>query len=170
MDNKDWEIQLNKQIPGLRRYARALAQDIQSADDLVQDCLERAWKKRSYWKEGTNLRAWLFSIMHNLFINMVRRKKLANNFENQLALNSNGNQSSGDSSHIVHDLAKCLSRLKPEYREVVLLAGLENMSYKEIAKVTSTPIGTVMSRLSRGREELRRLMAATGEPKLVRVK
>lgn len=169
-DRLRWEDQLNKQLPGLRRYAHALTQNSQIADDLVQDCLEKSWSKRKTFKEGTNLRAWLFSIMHNLFISSVRRNKLADDYEKQLATNTAIHNMASEHNHVLHDLSKCLARLKPEHREVLILAGLENMPYKEIAEITETPIGTVMSRLSRGREELRQLMDESKEPRLVRVK
>jgi len=166
MKNKAWEKKLKDQTPGLRRYARALTQDATASDDLVQDCLTRAWEKRDSWAEGSNLRAWLFSIMHNLFINNTRRQKLHQNHVTSATT---------DTIHHSHsdtmlDLEKCLAKLKPETREILLLAGLENLSYKEIAVITESPVGTVMSRLSRGREELRNLMSDSQKPKLVSIK
>jgi len=166
--NLDWEKNLKQQIPNLRRYARALTRDVSSADDLVQDCLERAWDKRDTWTQGSNLRAWLFTIMHNLFVNGVRRQKIHQEYLDQTPIPSN--MTNNDNSHLVRDLEVCLGKLKPDFREVILLAGLENLSYKEIAIITNVPIGTVMSRLSRGREELRHLMSEPSTPKLVRVK
>lgn len=168
MKKKDWEINLSEQIPRLRRYARSLTQNISTSDDLVQDCLERAWDKRHTWQEGSNLRAWLFSIMHNTFVNNVRRNKLARDYEASMI--EDVPQHAVETNHVLRDLENCLAKLKPEYREVLLLAGLEGLSYKEIATVTETPIGTVMSRLSRGREELRELMSERKTGKLVRVK
>ena len=157
MKDKDWERQLSEQIPRLRRYARALTQSASASDDLVQDCLERAWNKRGSWQQGSNLRAWLFSIMHNVFINNIRRNKLASDYV--ASISQDEQQYSSETNYLMRDLEVSLGRLKAEYREVVLLAGLEGLSYKEIATVTETPIGTVMSRLSRGREELRVLMS-----------
>lgn len=168
MNNLEWEDNLKLQIPRLRRYACALLQDVSSADDLVQDCLERAWDKRDSWIEGSNLRAWLFTIMHNLFINGVRRNKLQQSY---LELANNPSLSTDtEQNFVLHDLESCLAKLKPEFREVVLLAGLECLSYKEISEVTGVPMGTVMSRLSRGREELRQLMSGETKPQLVCVK
>lgn len=168
MNNYEWEIKITQQIPNLRRYARALTGEFSSADDLVQDCLERAWDKRASWQQGSNLRAWLFTIMHNIFINGVRRQKVHQDYIDKETVSST--TTDNDKTHIMRDLEKCLTQLKPEYKEVIILAGLENLSYKEIAYITETPIGTVMSRLSRGREKLRQLMSSTSKPKLVGVK
>jgi len=167
MDNFYWEENLEKHIPSLRRYARALTSNKATADDLVQDCLERAWQKRDSWREGSNFRSWIFTIMHNLFINAVRREKVHQNYVNRTARD---NDFINDQNHLMHDLEYCLSQLKPELKEIVLLAGLECMSYREISEVTSLPMGTVMSRLSRGRSELRELMSENTKPKLVSVK
>lgn len=168
MNNVTWEEDITQQIPRLRRYARALTKNSTSADDLVQDCLERAWSKRDTWIEGNNLRAWLFTIMHNCFINGIRKQKRHDDYVNQISIPTLSHEN--NKQHIMHDLQTCLNQLKPESREVILLAGLENLSYKEISQITGAPIGTVMSRLSRGREELRRLMTEPNKPKLVSVK
>lgn len=168
MNMSEWEAQLNEQIPRLRRYARALTQNVTNADDLVQDCLERAWDRRGSWRPESNLRAWLFTIMHNLFVNEYHRLKRESAI--MLPINEHDSPGSGDNSDLLRDLASCLAKLKPEFREVVVLVGLENLSYKEVAEIVSAPIGTVMSRLSRGREELRQLMSGQVEPKLKLVK
>jgi len=159
---------LSEQIPRLRRYARGLTQNTSEADDLVQDVLERAWDKRLSWQVGSNLRAWLFTIMHNVFVNGVRRNKMAKDYKAALTQSSPGYVE--ETPLLLRDLENCLAQLKPEYREVVLLAGLEGMSYKEIAAVTAVPLGTVMSRLSRGREELRELISEQQASKVVRIK
>lgn len=167
MHNKLWESRLREQIPRLRRYARALTQNAEAADDLVQDCLEKAWDKRDSWQKDSNLRAWLFSIMHNQFINGVRRNKLARDYVQQAQ--HHVTSTTATDLGLMRDLESCLARLNPEHRVVLLLAGLEGLSYKEIADVTNTPIGTVMSRLSRGRETLRELMSEQQDGKVVRL-
>ncbi|MEI8028360.1 MAG: sigma-70 family RNA polymerase sigma factor [Comamonadaceae bacterium] len=149
------------QIPALRRYARALTGDAWDADDLVQDTLERACSKWRLWTAGSNLRAWLFSVMHNLFINRVRRAA------RQAAY---GTVDIEDIAHqlvatdgefgIAMDLQRCLLRLPQDQRTVLLLVSMEDMSYAEVAKITGVPVGTVMSRLSRGRTRLQELMDA----------
>jgi RNA polymerase sigma-70 factor (ECF subfamily) len=149
------------QIPSLRRYARALTGDTWAADDLVQDTLERACSKWRLWLVGTNLRAWLFSVMHNLFVNQLRQSAgggLAAMLDiDDLADDLPAPASNPDQAL---DLQRCLLRLPPEQREVLLLASMEDMSYAEIAKVTGVPLGTVMSRLSRARARLQSLLDA----------
>lgn len=168
MNQTEWERSIPEQLPGLRRYARALTQNIHSADDLVQDCLERAWSRRSSWQAGSNLRAWLFAIMHNIFISDIRRNKRV--IDSDYALDETSENCTHEHNHLLRDLERCLAQMKPEHREVVILAGLENMQYKEIAEIINAPIGTVMSRLCRGREELRELMSGNAKPRLVRIK
>lgn len=149
------------QIPSLRRYARALTGDTWAADDLVQDTLERACSKWRLWLVGTNLRAWLFSVMHNLFVNQLRQSasgaQAAMLDIDELVDDLPAPASNPDQAL---DLQRCLLRLPPEQREVLLLASMEDMSYAEIAKVTGVPLGTVMSRLSRARARLQSLLDA----------
>jgi RNA polymerase sigma-70 factor (ECF subfamily) len=139
-------------IPRLRRYARALAGDSHRADDLVQDTLERALAKFHLWRRGSDLRAWLFTVMHNVFINQLKARR-------EVTLDDaleDGLQSAPRSDPLeLRDLDAALGRLPPEQREVLLLVGLEQLSYAEVSKALGIPIGTVMSRLSRGRERLR---------------
>ncbi len=144
-------------IPRLRRYARALTGDASAADDLVQDALERALVKQKLWREGTDLRAWLFTVMHNVFVNQVRSAAVSRT----VALDdsfADRPQPQGADRLEIRDLDAALQALPEEQRAVVLLVGLEQMTYDEAAQVLEVPIGTVMSRLSRGRERLRRLM------------
>ncbi len=158
-----------EQIPRLRRYARALTGDRNRADDLVQDTLERAWVKQHLWRRGSDLRAWMFSIMHNTFINQVRKSQLPMVEMDDDALEVPVRATQEDGLHM-RDLVSALVELPVEYREVVLLVGLEQMSYEEVAQVLGIPLGTVMSRLSRGRERLRTLMGGEAAPMLRRVK
>ena len=142
-------------IPNLRRYARALVGDRDGADDLVQDTLERAVRKFHLWRPG-DLRAWLFSIMHNVFVNQLKARKIAPSVEidEEMIAAHMPTVTSTD----VMDLDRALLRLAPEQREVVLLVALEDMTYADVSHALGIPIGTVMSRLSRGRERLRRVM------------
>ena len=149
------------QIPALRRYARVLTGDAWAADDLVQDTLERACSKWRLWLVGNNLRAWLFSVMHNLFVNQLRQSPGAG----QISLTEiddlvNELQAPASDPDLALDLQRCLLCLPPEQREVLLLVSMEGMRYAEIAKVTGVPIGTVMSRLSRARARLQALLDA----------
>lgn len=156
----DFGRQVEEHVPRLRRYARALTGDRHKADDLVQDALERAWNKFHLWRPGSDLRAWLFTIMHNVFVNQLRQGTLADLGvpldDEALDVQAGAGQ---EQALVLRDLEAALARLPSEQREVLLLVGLENLRYEEAARVLGVPIGTVMSRLSRGREQLRRLMA-----------
>ena len=145
-------------IPNLRRYARALVGDRDGADDLVQDTLERAVRKFHLWRPG-DLRAWLFSIMHNVFVNQLKSRKIPADVEIDDTFAA---PMPGVTRMDVMDLQRALGTLAPEQREVVLLVALEDMSYADVSRALGIPMGTVMSRLSRGRERLRRVM--NGEP------
>jgi RNA polymerase sigma-70 factor (ECF subfamily) len=150
---------IEAEIPGLRRYARALARPPISPDDLIQDCIVRALSARHLWEDGTDLRAWLFTIMHNQFINEIRRKARHITTvlpdEDELLLLYAPVQ---PYRLELRDLHRALGQLSEEQRAVVLLVGLEGISYEAAAKVLGTVKGTVRSRLSRGRARLRHLM------------
>jgi RNA polymerase sigma-70 factor (ECF subfamily) len=160
-----------EQIPHLRRYAMALLGDVERADDLVQDCLERAWSRFHLFRRDGNLRAWLFTIMHNLNANAARRAsrrpRTVPYEHDRHAVPTAGNQ---EDRVAMSGLARALDDIPLEQREVVLLVGLEQMTYEEVATILDVPIGTVMSRLHRGRERLRAAYDGTGGPGLRRVK
>ena len=146
-------------IPRLRRYARALTGDRARADDLVQDTLERALIKLHLWRAGSDLRAWLFTIMHNVFVNQLRSQPVgvSTSLDDE-AIPMAVRPTQSDWLE-VRDLQTALLRLPEEQREVLLLVGLEQMTYEETSGVLGIPMGTVMSRLSRARERLRALLA-----------
>ena len=152
------------EIPRLRRYARALLGDDGEADDLIQDTLERALARLQQWREGDNPRKWLFSILHNLHIDGVRRKSRR---PPHVGLESVGVDQSapGVDGASGRDIDTALQRLSGEQRQVVLLVGLEGLTYAETAEVLGIPVGTVMSRLARGRDRLRALMDYEGGDK-----
>ncbi|MDE2605116.1 MAG: RNA polymerase sigma factor [Burkholderiales bacterium] len=152
-------------IPDLRRYARSLTGDAWAADDLVQDTLERACQRWQLWAAGSDLRAWLFTLMHNLFVDGVRRavrqqqahRVDVDDVANELA-------APGGLPDQALDLQRCLLRLPAEQREVLLLVTLQDLGYEEAARITGVPVGTVMSRLSRARARLRDLMEGKPTP------
>ena len=162
LDDTPDERQLLTWLPRLRRYARALAGNRDDADDLVQDTLERAWAKSVLWRGVADMRAWLFGIMHNLHVDAVRRPKLAT-----VAIDDDTPEvavAPTQSERLaVLDLQAALDLLPIEQKQIVLLVALEDMAYAEVAETLGIPIGTVMSRLSRGRERLRALMEGRGE-------
>jgi len=150
--------EVEAEIPGLRRYARALTRDLVEADDLVQDCLTRALGKLHLWQRGTDLRAWLFTILHNQYVNHVRRtarEGAAIGLSGREPLLARAPQQG--SRLELRDLERAIAKLPGMQRSVILLVGMEGMSYGEVAAVLDVPVGTIRSRLSRGREALRRL-------------
>ena len=153
---------ITEQIPGLRRYARALTGGRpDDADDLVQDTLERAYAKWHLWRIGSDLRPWLFSIMHNLFVSQVTQLKNRTShvmLDDMPEIATRATQSERLEGL---DIAAAVTRLSPELREVLLLVALEDFSYAQTAKALDIPIGTVMSRLARARHRLREFMDGT---------
>ncbi len=145
-------------IPDLRRYARALTGDAWAADDLVQDTLERACARWQLWAAGSDLRAWLFTLMHNLFVDGVRRavRQQGQRVDVEDASNELVAPAAGIDQAL--DLHRCLLRLPEDQREVLLLVSLQDLGYEDVARITGVPVGTVMSRLSRARSRLRELM------------
>ena len=160
--------QLLTWVPRLRRYARALAGNRDDADDLVQDTLERAWAKASLWRGVIDMRAWLFSIMHNLHVDGVRRPKLHTVTMDDDTPEVPVAPTQGDRLAVL-DLQAALDQLPVEQKEIVLLVTLEDMAYADVAQALGIPIGTVMSRLSRGRERLRALMEGRDQPMRLKV-
>ncbi|MEX2615398.1 MAG: sigma-70 family RNA polymerase sigma factor [Alphaproteobacteria bacterium] len=153
------ERQIIDQIPHLRRYARALVRDSEVADDLVQECLARAMGRLHAWQPTGTMRSWLFTILHNLHVNELRRDGRAP----EIHSDSDGvdrESASGDpgAGLAVRDITAALAALPEEQRSVILLVGLEGLTYAEAASVADVPVGTVMSRLARGRERLREIM------------
>ena len=155
-------------VPRLRRYARALAGNRDDADDLVQDTLERAWAKAGLWRGVADMRAWLFSIMHNLHVDGVRRPRVATQAIDDDTPEVAMAPTQGERLAVL-DLQAALDLLPIEQKEIVLLVALEDRAYAEVAKTLGIPIGTVMSRLSRGRERLRGLMEGRAEPVRLKV-
>ena len=155
----DFDRLVEAQIPRLRRHARALTRDLTRADDLVQSCLTRAIAKQHLWQPGTEVRAWLFTIMHNQHVNDVRRSvREAANVPIEDAAPVLTVQSNAIAALQLRDLERALGKLALEQRQVILFVGLEGMRYEEVASILDVPIGTVRSRLWRGREQLRMLM------------
>jgi RNA polymerase sigma-70 factor, ECF subfamily len=155
----DFARLLEVEIPRLRRYARALTRDVSRADDLVQSCLTRAVAKQHLWQPGTDLRAWLFTILHNQHVNDVRRsvrEGVSVAVEDMAPVLTV--QSNALAALQLRDLEAAIAKLPPEQRQVILLVGLEGLRYEEVADILGVPVGTVRSRLSRGRDQLRQLM------------
>ncbi|WP_018153086.1 RNA polymerase sigma factor [Leeia oryzae] len=157
-------------IPRLRRYARALVGRREDADDLVQDTMERAWDRLASWQAGTDMRAWLFGIMHNLHVDRLRRQPPAcDALDEDTLMNAAVNNPSAGLE--MRDMETALMLLPVDQREVLLLVALENMRYEQVAEALHIPVGTVMSRLSRARARLHALLEGQpGAPALKVVK
>ena len=167
---RDIATLIEPHIPALRRYAWALLRDETAADDLVQDCLERALSRWQLRRRDGNLRAWLFAILHNRFISDRRRDKRRGIPLPLEEGNDAASASDTESGVTRRDLLEALALLPEEQRAVVLLVGVEDLSYEDAARALGVPIGTVMSRLSRGREKLRRYIEGERPTMLRRVK
>jgi RNA polymerase sigma-70 factor (ECF subfamily) len=154
---------IEPEIPRLRRYARMLVRNAAYADDLVQECLLRAVSRIDSWTPGTNLRAWMFTILHNVYVNEVRRATrmplASDTSEGSRSLETVANQ---DERLRLRDLDRAFNQLSDDHRQVILLIGIEGLQYEEAAAVLDVPVGTVRSRLSRAREALR--SALEGQP------
>jgi RNA polymerase sigma-70 factor, ECF subfamily len=156
---------VEKEIPRLRRYARALCRSSSAqADDLVQDTLLRGIAKQHLWKEGTNLRAWLLTLMHNQFVNNIRHSAREGTTIDIEDVSRPMVAVSDPSAPLqLRDLERALAQLPVEQRQVILLIGLEGLSYQEAAQILAVPTGTVRSRLSRSRDQLRQLLGMHDE-------
>ncbi len=164
----DDDQQLLTWVPRLRRYARALAGNRDDADDLVQDTLERAWARSALWRGVADMRGWLFGIMHNLHVDGVRRPRVATQSFDDDTPELASAPTQGERLAVL-DLQAALDLLPVEQKEILLLVALEDMAYADVAQLLGIPIGTVMSRLSRGRERLRALLDGRAEPVRLKV-
>ena len=169
----DFQEDLLEHIPRLRRFARGLTANAADADDLVQGTLERALEKSQQWTPGTNLRAWLLTILYNLFVSDYRRRQTARDWAMTLATyrrEANPVQEEQIARLRLKDMEVALQKLPEDQRSIVLLVALEGLSYQETAELLDVPIGTVRSRLSRGRQELRRALNEARESNVTVIK
>jgi len=158
-------------VTSLRRYALLLVGNSTDADDAVQEALTRVLGRARGWAPIDDLRAYLFSTLHNVFIDSTRReKRMPSDFLSEDALASLTSPADQQKRLELRDTILALAKLPIEQREVVLLVGLEGLSYQETAQALEIPIGTVMSRLSRGREALRAMTHRDSSRKLRVVK
>ncbi len=162
-------------VPGLRRYARGLVRDATLADDLVQDCLERALTRWHQRRPDRDARSWLYAILHNLAIDALRRAARRGPHDNidEIEPSAAAVPATQDEGIRRRDVLAALDMLGEDQRATLLLVGVEELTYTQAAAILDVPIGTVMSRLSRGRERLRAILAGSddaGRPALRRVK
>jgi len=160
----DFRSALVDHVPALRRYALGLTRKREDADDLVHDCLAQAIRKQHLWRPGSNLKSWLFTLLHNLFINEYRRRKARGTEVPFDTAYFRSEVTQGQPSDVtLSQLDRALGELPSEQREVVMLVSVQGFSYMEAAEIMQVPLGTIRSRLSRARGALRRRLAEGAE-------
>jgi RNA polymerase sigma-70 factor (ECF subfamily) len=164
----DKRTALVAELPHLMRYARSLTRDADMANDLVQDTTTRALSRLNLFQAGTNMRAWLFTVMHNLHRQNLRKSsrraapmQISEEIENRIASVDDATQRLA-----LRDMDRAVAELPEEQRQVLLMISLEDMSYQDTATALGIPVGTVMSRLARARERLRRAVEGQNRPQL----
>lgn len=155
-----FQKQFEAVLPRLKRYTRSLTRSADTADDLFQDVVTIAWRKQHLWQPGTDLRAWLFTITHNQHVSNIRKDVRSGKPVNIEEIQESGLAvTAHQTSRLqLRDMERALAKLPEEMRQPILLIGVEGLSYEEAADVLNVPVGTVRSRISRGRETLRQLM------------
>lgn len=153
-------------IPGLRRYARALVRDTSDADDLVQDCLERAVGRWHQRRTDGSVRGWMYAILHNLAMNQLRQRSRRGDHVPVESVPEQVFAEAAQQESVVigEDIIQAVNRLPDDQKAVLLLISVEDLSYAEAANALGIPVGTVMSRLSRARARLRDDMDGSGAP------
>lgn len=167
-DGLKWRIA--REIPHLRRFARSLVRDADRADDLVQDCLERAIRKRHLWHRRGTIRSWLFRMLYNVFLNQRRGRTQEIAVPGEDAARRLSVPAPQEGHVACLDIADALDMLPSAQRAAIVLVALEGTPYDEAAEILGVPVGTVRSRLSRGRDALRTLHAGEGRERIRRVK
>jgi RNA polymerase sigma-70 factor, ECF subfamily len=150
----DFKSELLPLIPGLRAFARSLCGNSDAADDLVQESLLRAWASQESYQEGTNLKAWIFTILRNHFYNELRKRKRYVSMPNESAVLETVTGENQSAALHLQDLARELDRLPPDQRDALLLVSVEGFSYEECARICDCAVGTIKSRVARARREL----------------
>lgn len=167
----DFLDEIEATVPALRRYARALTRNVDRADDLVQDCLERAIRKRSLFAPSGTVKPWLFRILINLWRNDLRFERRRGDHVPIDSLVSEPSVAATQPGRIaLAEMSRAIDRLPDDQREALLLVVLEGLSYHDAAAVLGIPAGTLMSRLGRARATLRTLTGSGAEPRLRSVK
>jgi RNA polymerase sigma factor (sigma-70 family) len=163
----DWRDDVIGMIPALRAFAWSLSRNGSDADDLVQDTLIKAWSNREKFEPGTNLRAWLFTILRNTYYtSVVRRRREVRDETGEYAATLRSPPSQ-DWNMAIHALQAALAQLPDEHREALVLVGAAGLSYEEAAEICGCALGTIKSRVNRARARLLRIMEATDPAQLL---
>jgi RNA polymerase sigma-70 factor (ECF subfamily) len=149
-------------IPNLRAFAVALCRDANRADDLVQETLVKAWNNRGLYKDGTNLRAWLFTILRNTYFSEHRRLRYQANYRDSVDTTKSWQHPEQEGHLDLQDFLQALAGLPPDQREALLLVGAEGFSYEEAAEISGCAVGTIKSRVNRARRRLSDTLQITG--------
>jgi RNA polymerase sigma-70 factor (ECF subfamily) len=149
-------------IPALRAYACSLSGDWDRTDDLVQDTLIRAWAHMDRFERGSNLNAWLFTILRNHFYSVHRKRRREVEDPDEAYAGRLGTHPEQQSHLDFEDFRKALAKLPPHHREALILVGAEGLPYQEVAAICGVPVGTIKSRVNRARESLSSLLAGAG--------
>lgn len=165
MPSSPFEAQLAEQIAALRRYALVLTRSRTEAEDLVQDCLTKALSSADQWQPGTDLRAWLFRILYTCHVSLLRKQQVRARAQQGEVPETAADPEQPRRLEVKRVLS-ALDRLPAAQREAIVLVALEDMKYEDAARRLGIPVGTLMSRLARGREALRRLMDEGVRPRL----
>lgn len=151
-------------LPDLNRFARVLTRNEDDAFDLVQDCIERALRKQSLFQAGTSLKSWLFTLMRNIFISQKRRVALDKRYVAGIKDESHTVQRASQiNSVFLHETMRAMNQLSRAERQVIVALGILEGSQHDLARLTSEPVGTVKSRLCRGRAHLRTMLGLETE-------
>jgi RNA polymerase sigma factor (sigma-70 family) len=163
LSDKDFKEQLGLVIPQLRAFGRSLSGDRDLADDLVQETLMKAWAARGRFQAGTNMRAWTFIILRNLYFSQVRRRRFRGEWDDLTADRILAAPASQDRHVELGDLQRALLQLPQSQREALILVGAGGFAYEEAAEICGVAVGTIKSRVARGRVALE---AAMSDPAL----
>lgn len=158
LDEARFKAELTALVPALRAYGRSISRSDDLADDLAQETILKAWAARERYRPGTNLKAWTFTIMRNLFLSQMRRKRFTAAWDERVADMKLVTPADQDRRINVEDAQRALAKLPEGQRQALLLVGAEDLSYEEVAETCDIAVGTVKSRVARGRAALQRLL------------
>lgn len=162
LSDAEFKAALLEAMPRLRSFARSLCGDAAQADDLVQDTLIRAWNARDRYAAGSSFKAWTFTILRNQFLSAMRRTRFTAEWNDNAAERVLVASADQDRQLHVADVQRALAKLPEAQRQVLMLVGAEELTYEQAAEICQVPLGTIKSRVARGREALQRLI--DGEP------
>lgn len=162
LSDADFKVELAGIIPHLRAFGRSLSGNRDTADDLVQETLLKAWNARARYQAGTNMRAWTFIILRNLFLSQVRRSRFTGEWDDLAAERALAAPASQDKQIELADVQRALQQLPDAQREALILIGAGGFAYEEAAEICGVAVGTIKSRVARGRVALEDLLQGQG--------